>query len=503
MDQDAQELLRLLSDPLWRLNNLYKIVDAQGRAVRFRPNAVQLNFYQNMHDFNVILKGRQLGFSTFIDIWMLDQALFKKNFSGAVIAQGLTEAEDLFKNKIKFAYDNLPAFIKAERHALTDSARKLELSNGSSITVGTSMRGGTFQALHVSEYGKIAARYPEKALEIKTGALNTVHAGQKIFIESTAEGQGGEFYELCQRSRRLQDEGRELTALDPKFHFYGWYEKPEYTLDDDVVINQQMFEYFDSLPVKLTAGQKAWYVKKAEQQGDYMKREYPSTPDEAFEQSMEGAYYTRQMTQVRKTGQICRVPHEAALPVYTFWDIGLNDSMAIWFFQHVGLEYRFINYYQMHGEGFAHYANYLQSLKYNYAQHIWPHDGAIRQLGIDTRSRKQIAESLGIYPIKILQVTKSVNDDIETVRSVLPRCWFDQEKCAEGIKCLDNYRKEWDDRLGTWKGSPRHDDASHGADAFRYFAVGYEGRKAETMQLYDRNRGTRQMTADNDYDMFA
>ena len=137
-------------DVKWRLNNLYKIIDAEGNKIDFRMNAAQEAFFDEMHYFNVILKARQLGFSTFILIYMLDSALFKPNHACGVIAQGLTEAEDLFKNKVKFAYDNLPQWLREQLPSKTDSARRLELSNGSSVTVGTSLRGGTFQKLHVS-----------------------------------------------------------------------------------------------------------------------------------------------------------------------------------------------------------------------------------------------------------------------------------------------------------------------------------------------------------------
>ena len=481
--------LETFADRRWRLNNLYKIVDAQGVEIPFRMNAAQERLFDHMHYFNTILKARQLGFSTFICIYMLDACLFKSNHSAGIIAQGLTEAEDLFKNKVRFAYDRLPDWLKTEITAKTDSARKLEFSNGSSIQVGTSLRGGTFQKLHISEYGKIAARYPEKAREIKTGALNTVHAGQQIFVESTAEGQQGEFFDLCERARKLGEQGAKLTPLDSKLHFYPWYDNPNYVLQDvaNVAINQEMREYFTSLPVELTPQQKAWYVKKAEQQGDYMKREYPSTPLEAFEQSMEGAYFTQQMTTVRKNKQIRSVPHEPSSRVVTWWDLGMNDMMTIWFFQHIGNEYRFINYYENNGEGLQHYADYCARLGYVYEEHNFPHDGNVRDLGTG-KMRRETAQQLGIYPINVIPVTKSINDDIQALRNVLPRCYFDEENCAQGIKHLDNYRKEWDDKLAVWKDKPRHDAASHGVDPLRNFARHYKKRQQEFIDYQNRQQ---------------
>jgi hypothetical protein len=154
----------------------------------------------------------------------------------------------------------------------------MKFGNGSSIRVGTSLRSGTFQRLHVSEYGKLCAKFPEKAREVKSGALNTVHVGQKIRIESTAEGQAGHFYELCQKAQNMERQGVALTDLDFKQHFFGWYLDEKYQLDADVLETSEMREYFDKLEaegVVLTKPQRAWYVKKSEQQDDDMKREFP------------------------------------------------------------------------------------------------------------------------------------------------------------------------------------------------------------------------------------
>jgi hypothetical protein len=505
-----EELESLLKDQYWRLNHLYRIRDAAGESIQFKMNVSQQYLYDNMHYFNVILKARQLGFSTFIMIYLLDSCLFNSNQACGVIAHTRNDAEELFRNKIRFAYDNLPDWVRENIGAKSETSKKLEFTNGSSIVVGTSLRGGTFQKLHVSEYGKIAARYPEKAREIKTGALNTVHAGQQIFIESTAEGRQGEFFDICELARKLKDSDKELTSLDPKFHFFSWFMNPEYIMSDEdsanTSITNEVAEYFKTLPVELTPNQKAWYVKKEAIQGDMMKREYPSTPKEAFEQSMEGAYYTKQMEIVRKNKQITHVPHETSKPVHTFWDIGQGaDEMAIWFFQHIGNQYRFIRYHESSNEGWEFYANYLTSLGYVYGTHYWPHDGNKKIVAGEIKTSKQIAKGLGINPITIVSRTSNRQFDIiNKCKPALPRCWFDEVGCSIGIAHLDGYRKEWDDKLGVWKDQPRHDECSHGADAFRTFACGYEGRKEELVEvLEESNYGyEQQIESDMDYEMF-
>lgn len=505
-----------LGNQHWRLNNLYKIRSTDGQAIQFKMNWAQEEFYKNLHYFNVVLKARQLGFSTFILIYILDCCLFNSQQSAGVIAHTKDDAQELFKNKVKFAYDNLADDIREAIPASSDSARKLEFANGSSIVVGTSLRSGTFQKLHISEYGKIAARYPEKAIEIKTGALNTVHSGQQIFVESTAEGRQGEYFDLCEIARKLKDGGKRLTPLDPAFHFFAWWRCPEYELGEEdcagTSINLEMQDYFRKLStqgINLKPGQKAWYIKKAAIQGDKMKREYPSTPEEAFEASLEGAYYTKEMEIVRRKKQIGFFPHEPSKKVMTFWDIGKGrDAMAIWFFQHIGNEYRFIHYHESSDEGWGFYANYLKSLTgYVYGNHYWPHDGGHKVQGVVLKTHKQIAEELGIYPIKIVKRADDVAGDYGEIqtkcRPVLPRCCFDEVGCSQGIKHLDNYRKRWNESLGEWDDAARHDASSHCADAFRTFAVGYEGRRDEIRDDFDCGYNPRNQIADTEYNMFG
>lgn len=472
-----------LKDQWWRLNNLYKIVDKEGRVITFKPNAAQKYLYDNLHTYNVILKARQLGFSTFIMIFMLDMCLFNRNYRAGVITETLPKAEELFANKVKFAYDNLPPWLKAAFPAKEDSARKISFPNGSSVYIDKSMRGGTLQLLHVSEYGKISARYPANAREIKTGALNTVYPGQLIFIESTAEGRSGEFYEVCQRAIKLKEEKAHLTSMDPKIFFFPWFQDPGYTLHGQDVthtsLTKENMDYFELLGlqhgVQLTPGQKAWYVKKLAEQHDDMKREYPSTPAEAFERSMEGAYYHNQMSFLRMNGRITNVPHDPKHPVYTFWDLGVNDYTSIWFMQYIENQTRIIDYEEAHGEGWDYFATLLQRKGYVYGRHTWPHDGQKRIQGREVRTSKQIAESVGIVPISIVPRTSDVSYDINNYcRPKLIQCWFDKANCSRGIDHLDNYRKEWDDRLGCWKDKPLHDESSNAADAFRTLAKSFD-----------------------------
>jgi hypothetical protein len=477
----AVSLIDQWSDPRWRLNNLYWIENKAGEVIRFRMNWAQERLFDELWYLNVILKARQMGFSTVIQLYMLDACLFNSHTAAGTVADTRENAEAIFRTKVKVPYEHLPDQLRARISAEQNSARELLFSNGSSIRVGTSLRSGTFQYLHISEYGKICAKAPEKAKEIQTGALNTVQAGQFVFIESTAEGQAGHFKESCDRAEKMALEKRRLTPLDFRFHFFPWWRDSSYTLSDDdaahVVITPDDAKYFDQIEAqigrKLTTGQKAWYVKKKATQGDYMKREYPSLPKEAFEVSVEGAYFSSQMAKVRKEGRICRIP-VLERPVDVYWDLGVGDAMALAFKQSLGLEERFIDYYENVGEGFAHYARVLNEKGYLYGRHYMPHDAGQRRLGQDAKSAKQHAEDAGIRPIDTLPRIASESDGIEASRAYLAKCWFDEKRCQRLVACLDSYRKEWDEKYGVFKDHARHDEFSHGYKAFEQAAIAPE-----------------------------
>ena len=193
-----------------------------------------------------------------------------------------------------------------------------------------------------------------------------------------------------------------------------------------------------------------------------------------------GAYYARQIEQARKEGRISRVPHRPDIEVFTAWDLGVDDSMTIWFIQPIGKGFNVIDYYENSGYGLEHYAKVLKEKDYNYAGHYMPHDAAEREMtsGEIARSRVEVAEDLGIRPIMVVERARNINIimqvHIPAVRNILPLCSFDEEKCAKGIAGLESYHSEYDEKNKVLGSRPKHNWASHPSDAFRTFAVGYE-----------------------------
>jgi len=476
MEATLADIRAHLADPAWRIDNLYFVKDETGRKVRFRMNAVQRELFEGLWYRNIVPKARQLGVTTFFCILYLDQCIFRDNQTATIIAHTEKDMKKIFRNKIKFAWDNLHPWLKAKvGEPKADSANELSFPNGSIIAVALSSRSDTVQFLHVSEFGKICAKFPDKAEEIVTGALNAVHATGMVSIESTAEGREGYFYEYCMEAERRRKEGRQLTSLDMKIHFFPWWRDARYSLEGDVPMDRQVLDYFKKLEsqhgIKLTPGQKRWYVKKREQQKDAMLAEYPSTLDEAFSVASEGAFFAHEMNAVYAQNRIGPVPVVDDAPVDTAWDIGMNDLMVIIFFQSVGPAIRIVDVYANRGYKLAHYVDVLKEKKYRYGRHHFPHDINVRDVSTGI-TRKQTLYELGLYDVAVAAKV-GFDDGIERVRGLFSRFYFDEERTKPLTEALASYRRDFDAKLGEYKKIARHDASSHYADALRTLAVSW------------------------------
>ncbi len=479
-----EEQLNKLVDRWWRLNNLYYIINKFGKRVLFKLNSDQAKLYSNMWYQNLILKARQRGFTTFIDIFFLDACLFVEDTEAGIIAHNREDVSKIFRRKILYPYENLPELIKAFRWTKSKSKTEIEFCNNSIISVGTSMRSGTLNLLHVSEFGKVCARYPEKAREIVSGSFEAIHTqtGEAtLFVESTAEGKGGYFFDYCKEAQDLELLGRKPTMMEFKFHFFPWWDNTENELADPVPITASMGEYFkeveSKIGIKLTPAKKYWYIMKWKKLGDDMKRENPSTPEEAFEQSVKGAYFSQQFVKIREEKRICRVPYQTGLSVHTWWDLGMNDVMAIWFTQDVGREVHIIDYMEGSGEGFEYYKDRFDQKKYIFGRHYGPHDLTVREMGNKAKSRWAAAKEIGLSFTLVPRIKAKI-DSINAARRFLTICWFDEEHCSQGLSRLENYRKKWNVHTESWENHPFHDINSNGADAFQTLAMGHDFKPA-------------------------
>ena len=205
---------------------------------------------------------------------------------------------------------------------------------------------------------------------------------------------------------------------------------------------------------------------------DLTPEQYEQEYECSFEAAVIGSYFGREMEQAEKDARVARVPYDDSMLVHTAWDLGIGDSTVIWFIQRVGAEWRFIDCLEGSGVGLDWYVAELQKRRYNYGQHVFPHDVAVKELTTG-KSRQEVLERLGI------QVTIApklrIEDGIQSVRNILKMAWFDRDKCGRGVEALKLYRREFDEKLKTFKTNPLHDWTSHFADAMRYAAIGVTG----------------------------
>ena len=488
--------LTLMSRRWYRLCNIYVIKDKSGNKRPFTPNAQQKYLYDNFHYLNLILKSRQHGVTTFLCLLFLDLCLFEDNIAAGIVAQTEGYARAFFDNKVKFAYDNLPEEIKSERKLLSDRNDLLKFSNGSTIYVDCSLRSHTVQYLHISEFGEVCATRPDKAQEIVSGALNTVTVGQYVFVEATGAGREGYFYDYCQEAIKLRKAGRKLNPLQFKFFFIGAYcDKGNALPADSVIMTKEDVEYFKVIepeikelitagiimPMpggRLTDDFKAWYVEKSRQQKDNMLSQHPLTPDEAFQNMAEGAYFRREMAHIHAEKKIMCVPYERNYPVNTSWDFGTRGYMTIWFHQYILGENRMIHYYENFGNDFAHYVGYMNKLGYAvWGTHYLPHDAKTTRLQAQTNTTyEKMLSDLGLMNIVVVERTLDKRMARNSASNFLGSCFFDEENCDKGVKRLEGYSRVWNDRKKEWRES---EEESHGADSFICLACGREQERTQ------------------------
>ena len=218
------------------------------------------------------------------------------------------------------------------------------------------------------------------------------------------------------------------------------------------------------------------------------EEEYAQEYECSWEAAIKGAYYGRIMEDLTNKRHIRSVPWEPTSPVNTAWDLGIDDSTAIWFYQQSDREIWLVDYYENSGAGLDHYVKKLKELNYVYGEHYLPHDIQVKELS-NNRSRLETLRGLGLNGRVVAR--SAVDDGINAVRAILPRCFFDEEKCQKGIEALRQYKTEFNEKTQTFRQRPHHDWTSHAADAFRYLAL----------SLDDSKKGPRQQKAISEYDI--
>ena len=191
----------------------------------------------------------------------------------------------------------------------------------------------------------------------------------------------------------------------------------------------------------------------------------------SFDAPIEGSYYGEMLNELEEKKHMQEIPREEISRTFTAWDLGMGDSTSIWVAQLVGSEVRLLDYYENHGVGLDHYVKWIKDNDYLKAEHILPHDVRVRELGTG-KSRLEMLEEAGLE-VKIAP-RMGLDDGIQAVRRLLPRCWFNVPQVQNGLNCLRNYRRDYDEKRKIFFERPLHDWSSHGSDSFRYLALGLD-----------------------------
>ena len=474
-----------LKSKLWRLNNCYKVINKDGEPVVFRMNYAQHRVYgaTRKHARVVILKSRQQGISTFWLVSFFDDAVFCPFLTLGLMAQGTDEATTLLE-RVKFLWDNLNDNIKAFLgiRLTKDNTKEFGFSNDSKMFIRVSFRSATLQRLHISELGKIANANPKRAKETKTGTLQALGKGNTGVIESTAEGRNM-FKDVWDQSILALHSGQ-MAPKDFFPIFLSWLDDPDCVEDTPQALDEEAVKYFrnlelDHVRVATTEQKNFWVVQRRELAGD-LYQEYPATPEEAFLASRDGTYYSKLFNEkVVRKGRVMSDLYDPNLPTDVFFDLGVDDYTVLGFIQWYRGEYRVVGEYWNNGFGIGHYLDHAADTGMDIRDIILPHDA--KQRGTNTpgsgkaKSTEDVAKdhmkTEGYqWGVRVLP-RAAVADGIQAVRRIIPMMKIDVS-CTYIIDCLNNYSKDWDDKLQVWKLTPKHDEFSHGADMIRQVAMG-------------------------------
>jgi len=407
----------------------------------------------------IILKARQLGLTWIVAIYVLWQIMTNPLYLAVVIS--VTEELSIeFLERVYFIMDRLPAWLLPPIKTRTKQVLEFQHQNGLTSTI---------KSLPTTEMGA----------QSKTPNL--------LIMDETCKNRLAKAIFNASYPGIEQAKGQVIVISNAIKEGAGWYWTRDLYIATMRGLNnfKRIFLPYSAHPYRPKDFREQMVAAGMTEQD--INENYPASEEEAItDRNIKGVYYARQMTEARKAGRICSVPYSQGHEVYTFWDLGVDDSTSIGFMQQIGREYRFIDYYENYGMGLSHYAKVLKEKGYIYGDHYMPHDAAKRELGGDTDvalSRKETAENLGIAPIIIVKRardTQAVLNGIEAVRNILGQCVFDERKCAKLILALESYRSEWDEENQKLDNKPLQNFAVHGADMMRCFAVGYQA-KIQTM----------------------
>lgn len=492
----TEQVQSKLSDFMFRLDTLYTIIPetpVNGETIiQFKLRNIQREFLENLHNRCLINKSRKQGFSTLIAILMLDRTIFNKNHSSVIIdynEQGAFDKLQMIKTAWHQSSEAIqdPAIkqiwlgIKDRVKLLSESKSEMRFNNGSTIKAATNSVGGTNQLTWISEYGVTSVEFPDRALKIKRGVINSVPRDATLIIESTTRSSVGNWSDLLNVGLSTINN----TTLDPmqyKLFFKGWTDHPTCTIEnaDEANIDDFAKRYFIELEEKhgisTTIGQRVWWCRKYREIGDDIYHEYPAIFEESLRTSTSGAIYPQMIT-LKANRKIKRIEPEYSYPFYCAFDIGISDATAGILFQLCGRDILLHRFFSTNGEGAECAVNVIRKwerdLNMDITKCYLPHDAARRDIG-SGKPYITFIENAGLSPkqYQILPRCESRWNGIRNARNAFNSIWI-HEQCNDRfvgkdgdslpslVQALEEYKR-------AKNGEPMHDIMSNAADAFRY-----------------------------------
>lgn len=333
------------------------------------------------------------------------------------------------------AWDYLKYFSRPITKQSNEADLIIELINGAKIRLfgadnADAMRGLGFDGLYLDEYGDFK---PSVWGNVVRPALSDKQ-GWCVF-GGTPKGKN-QFWNIYETSKRLPNEWFSLSLPASKSKLL-----PESELN----------------------------AARAQLAEDQYLQEYECS----FEAAIVGAIWGTEMRKASEEGRITKVENQIEVKTHTAWDLGHTDDTAIWWYQVIAGEIHIVDFFALSGGTIEDFVSKIKEKPYNYGKHYLPHDARARTLASGGKSViEQMAAHLGINNLAIVP-SLTVQDGIQAVRMALPRCWFDAEKCADGIEALRQYQREYDEDKKAFRQTPKHDWTSHPADAMRMLAISW------------------------------
>jgi len=413
--------------------------------IPYKPRDLQAEMHKSIRRWNVLVMHRRFGKTVFAVNHLIKHALTCQlpRPRVAFIAPTFTQAKRIAWDYVKYYASVIPGV------SFNETELRVDFPNGGRLMLLSAENPDALRGIYLDMaiFDEFGMQNPRVWGEVVRPALSD-REGAAIFLGTPAGH--NHFFDLLEQARAETENGSDQ-----------WYWKIVKASESGLVKEAEL----DAARAQMTPEQ--------------YEQEYECS----FTAAIIGAYYGKLMAEADEEGRITRVPYDPAYPVHTAWDLGVNDSTAIWFAQVFrGGAVNVIDYYENGGVGLDHYADVLNRKDYTYGDHLAPHDIEVRELG-SGKSRLETAATLGLR-FKVVPKMK-VADGINAARMLLPKCYFDRDKCVTGVEMLRQYRQEWDERRKMFRDHPRHDFTSHAADAFRYLATGLESRQRVTRPPQD------------------